>query len=124
LPTLRIQVHDLEWLTIPVSIAIGYCILGIEGIAEEIENPFGKDINDLDLDGIVQSCKAGMLQCVETIDGINADVEHWGKLLKAKARNQVLCTSAVSYMAKVSEGAKLRKRMLGGEERGGLVPAT
>eukprot|EP00803_Ostreobium_quekettii_P000503 evm.model.scf_169EXC.1 EVM.evm.TU.scf_169EXC.1 scf_169EXC:15701-20836(+) len=117
-------VHDLEWLTIPISIVIGYCILGIEGIAEEIENPFGGDISDLDVNGIVQSCKAGMLQCVETIDGINADVEHWGKLLKAKARNEVLSKGPVSYTAKASEGAMLRKRMLDGDDRSRLAPAT
>jgi len=40
-------VHDLMWITIPVVIVACFAILGILGIGEEIENPFGYDDNDL-----------------------------------------------------------------------------
>ena len=39
-----------EYLTIPIVILITYVLLGIELIAEEIEDPFGKDSNDLPTD--------------------------------------------------------------------------
>ncbi|CAD7695416.1 unnamed protein product [Ostreobium quekettii] len=105
-------VHDLEWLTIPVSVLIGYCILGIEGIADEIENPFGKDINDLDLDAIVRSCTGGLLQCVDTIESIEDDVALWGRRLKAKAMGHWVGEKGTSYMAKATARARKRKLML------------
>ncbi|PHH75946.1 hypothetical protein CDD82_4209 [Ophiocordyceps australis] len=40
----------LNWIAIPASIAAGYIILGLLLIGQEIENPFGQDVNDLPLD--------------------------------------------------------------------------
>lgn len=39
-----------SWLTIPGTIAAAYIILGIATIGDELENPFGHDVNDLPLD--------------------------------------------------------------------------
>lgn len=39
-----------EYLTIPIVLLITYVLLGVELIAEEIEDPFGKDSNDLPTD--------------------------------------------------------------------------
>ncbi|KAF2760905.1 UPF0187-domain-containing protein [Pseudovirgaria hyperparasitica] len=41
----------LGWITIPGTIFAAYIILGLAAIGREIENPFGSDANDLDLDG-------------------------------------------------------------------------
>ena len=43
----------LGWITIPGTIVAAYIILGIAAIGREIENPFGHDVNDLDMDGYV-----------------------------------------------------------------------
>ncbi|KAF8472562.1 Bestrophin, RFP-TM, chloride channel-domain-containing protein [Kalaharituber pfeilii] len=43
----------LGWVTIPGTIVAAYIILGIAAIGREIENPFGLDVNDLDMDGYV-----------------------------------------------------------------------
>jgi putative membrane protein len=43
---------SLRWLVIPIVILIFYALASLELIAEEIENPFGKDANDLSLDAI------------------------------------------------------------------------
>lgn len=40
----------LKMLTIPGTIAAAYIILGIAAIGNELENPFGNDVNDLPLD--------------------------------------------------------------------------
>ncbi|KAF2729934.1 hypothetical protein EJ04DRAFT_474768 [Polyplosphaeria fusca] len=40
----------LGWVTIPASMFAAYIILGIALIGREIENPFGDDVNDLNLD--------------------------------------------------------------------------
>lgn len=41
-----------EYLTIPIVLLFTYVLLGIELIAEEIEDPFGKDSNDLPTDDL------------------------------------------------------------------------
>jgi ion channel-forming bestrophin family protein len=41
---------QLGWVTIPGTIAAAYIILGIAAIGNELENPFGNDVNDLPLD--------------------------------------------------------------------------
>jgi putative membrane protein len=38
------------YMTIPIVMVIAYVILSVELIAEEIEDPFGRDINDLPTD--------------------------------------------------------------------------
>ncbi|KAG0128279.1 Bestrophin, RFP-TM, chloride channel-domain-containing protein [Tuber indicum] len=40
----------LRWAAIPGTIVAAYIILGIAAIGREIEDPFGRDVNDLDLD--------------------------------------------------------------------------
>jgi ion channel-forming bestrophin family protein len=44
-------------ITIPIVVLITYILLGVELIAEEIEDPFGKDINDLPTDGLSAKIK-------------------------------------------------------------------
>jgi putative membrane protein len=48
------------YFTIPTVIIISYILLSVELIAEEIEDPFGKDINDLPTDELSQKIKANV----------------------------------------------------------------
>jgi len=43
-------VHDLGWSMIGVVTIVAFTLMGIEGIADEIEMPFGNDSSDLPLD--------------------------------------------------------------------------
>jgi len=43
-------VTQTEYITIPIVVLISFVIFSVELIAEEIEDPFGKDINDLPTD--------------------------------------------------------------------------
>ncbi|KAF4629604.1 hypothetical protein G7Y89_g8537 [Cudoniella acicularis] len=43
-------VSSLNWITIPGTIAAAYIIIGLAAIGNELENPFGDDVNDLPLD--------------------------------------------------------------------------
>ncbi|KAG2077822.1 hypothetical protein BDR04DRAFT_426816 [Suillus decipiens] len=43
-------VSDLGWSTIPIVTVVAFTLMGIEGIADEIEMPFGYDPHDLPLD--------------------------------------------------------------------------
>lgn len=44
------MVGVLNWITIPATTVASYIILGLLFIGQEIENPFGHDVNDLPLD--------------------------------------------------------------------------
>jgi hypothetical protein len=38
------MVHQLGWATVPIVTVVSFTFMGIEGIAEQIEMPFGKDV--------------------------------------------------------------------------------
>lgn len=50
--------EELRWVTIPGCIFAAYIILGIAAIGREIENPFGKDVNDLPLEAFCEELEA------------------------------------------------------------------
>lgn len=39
--------NELGWITVPLVTAVAFTFMGIEGIADEIEMPFGTDERDL-----------------------------------------------------------------------------
>lgn len=45
------------YLTVPIVVLISFVLLSVELIAEEIEDPFGKDINDLPTDDLAVKIK-------------------------------------------------------------------
>ncbi|MCS7072842.1 MAG: bestrophin family protein [Bacteroidia bacterium] len=47
-------IHDLQWGAIPAVLVVFYVMVSIEMIGEEIEDPFGKDENDLPVDDIAE----------------------------------------------------------------------
>ncbi len=53
-------VTTFGYFTIPTVILISYILLSVELIAEEIEDPFGKDINDLPTDELSEKIKANV----------------------------------------------------------------
>ncbi|MCA9172142.1 MAG: hypothetical protein KDB23_30960, partial [Planctomycetales bacterium] len=38
--------------TIPLTTVVSYFMIGLETVAEHVEEPFGRDDDDLDLDGL------------------------------------------------------------------------
>ncbi|KAF1992180.1 UPF0187-domain-containing protein [Aulographum hederae CBS 113979] len=48
----------LDWITIPATMFAAYIILAIAHIGQEIENPFGDDVNDLPLDAFCKQLAA------------------------------------------------------------------
>jgi putative membrane protein len=53
-------VFSLGYLVIPVVAIVFYVLASLELIAEEIEDPFGKDANDLPLDDIAATIRANV----------------------------------------------------------------
>ncbi|KAJ7632436.1 Bestrophin, RFP-TM, chloride channel-domain-containing protein [Roridomyces roridus] len=58
-------VKELGWSTIPLVTVIAFTFMGIEGIAEEIEMPFGLDAGDLPLDRYCQDLKEEIHYIIE-----------------------------------------------------------
>lgn len=52
--------HDLGWWTVPTVMIIYFALEGIKIIGEEIEDPFGKDANDLPTDSISERVRANV----------------------------------------------------------------
>jgi putative membrane protein len=55
-------VKDFDWWTIPVMALITYFMLGVEMIAEEIEDPFGDHEDDLKLDDICRTIERSVTE--------------------------------------------------------------
>ena len=53
-------IHDLKWATIPIVLFVFYAFASLELIAEEIEDPFGQEQNDLPTDEIANTIKKNL----------------------------------------------------------------
>lgn len=52
----------IGWATPVVVLLISYTFFGLDAIGEEVEQPFGTDINDLPLDGITRTIERNLRQ--------------------------------------------------------------
>ena len=50
-------VNEYDYWTIPLVLLIFYILVSVEIIAEEIEDPFGRDVNDLPIDELGEKIK-------------------------------------------------------------------
>ncbi|ESK92995.1 hypothetical protein Moror_8898 [Moniliophthora roreri MCA 2997] len=60
-------VNDLGWMTIPIVTVVAFTFMGIEGIADEIEMPFGNDPVDLPLDRYCEDLKEEIFYMIERL---------------------------------------------------------
>lgn len=58
------MVKDLQWWTIPVAGVVAFALFGIEAIGLEIENPFGRDANDIPLDKLCQKLSSDIEELI------------------------------------------------------------
>lgn len=59
-------VDSLQWLTIPATCLVAFALFGIEEIGVEIQNPFGYDENDLELDRYCEIIRNNVEEIVAT----------------------------------------------------------
>lgn len=57
-------VDVLSWWTIPVTLVVGYFMIGVEVIAEDVEEPFGTGDDDLQLDAICATIERSVTEIV------------------------------------------------------------
>lgn len=91
MPWYMVQEFGLWW-SLPPMLICAYFLIGIELIAEDIEEPFGKDGDDLPLDDICQNIKATVSSILEVQEDqkftrtfqkpridVLKDTGHWSK---------------------------------------------
>ena len=62
-------VEDFQFWTVPMTVIMAYFMIGIEVIAHSVEEPFGLDEDDLDLDGL----------CITIRSTVNEILDRFGK---------------------------------------------
>jgi ion channel-forming bestrophin family protein len=62
------MVDQLEWMTGPIVALISFTLLGIEEIGIQIEDPFGRDSNDLPLDNICTTMQRNIADLIALSD--------------------------------------------------------
>lgn len=55
-------INDLKWATVPIVLFVFYAFAGLELLAEEIEDPFGHEQNDLPTDSLAVTIKKNLLE--------------------------------------------------------------
>jgi putative membrane protein len=60
-------VETFGWLTVPGTLLIAYILYGIEEIGVEIEDPFGRDDNDLPLERFCEMIEGNLRSLLETM---------------------------------------------------------
>lgn len=59
-------VNTFQWWTIPLTAITAYFMLGMEIVAEHVEEPFGYDDDDLDLDGLCHTIEASVTELLSS----------------------------------------------------------
>lgn len=57
--------YDLSYWTVPICAFILYIFGSLELLAEEIEDPFGTDANDLNTDGIAETIRENVIEILQ-----------------------------------------------------------
>ena len=56
---------EMGWWAIPITTLIVFTLYGIDGIATQLEDPFGFDRNDIKMDAIVEDIRSEVLVLVD-----------------------------------------------------------
>ena len=59
-------ITTFSWWTIPIAMFVVFALLGVELLAEEIEDPFGLDCNDLPTTSIAHTIKGNVYEILES----------------------------------------------------------
>ncbi len=74
-------VQDFGWWTIPISTIMAYFMIGLEVVAEHVEQPFGYDEDDLDLDRICISIERSVKEIIAPNEGLEDKTDNEASLL-------------------------------------------
>lgn len=81
-------IHDFGWAAVAIVPFIFYVMVGIEVIAEAIENPFGKDKDDLPTDDIAQNITRNVKEILNSAYGEPVQEKTEGEIFPAQKTAQ------------------------------------
>ena len=55
----------MAWWTVPIVVLVMFTLYGIDGIAMQLEDPFGYDRNDIRMDAIVEDIREEIMVLLE-----------------------------------------------------------
>lgn len=58
-------VDEMGWWTVPIVCIVTFTLYGIDGIASQLEDPFGFDRNDIRMDAIIEDIREEILVLLE-----------------------------------------------------------
>ena len=56
---------EMGWWAVPITTLIVFTLYGIDGIASQLEDPFGYNRNDINMDAIVEDIRSEILVLVD-----------------------------------------------------------
>ncbi|KAK3215718.1 hypothetical protein GRF29_8g878023 [Pseudopithomyces chartarum] len=71
-------VDDYVWWSIPIVAIVAFTLYGIEGIGQQLEDPFGYDKNDIKMDGIIEDTRREVLTLLGEWQKAHGDAEDEG----------------------------------------------
>lgn len=66
-------VSQVAWWTIPIVVLVTFTLYGIDGIAVQLEDPFGYDRNDINMDAIVEDIREEIAVMVDEWKRVGRD---------------------------------------------------
>lgn len=88
--TLPFAIAELSgWLSILWTTIVAYGILGMYQVAKELENPFGRDMNDLDLDEMANAVVADVLSAY------SKQPDGFSSVIKAEEAHDILQNGSI-----------------------------
>ena len=92
------MVADKGWWAIPITTLVVFTLYGIDGIASELEDPFGRDRNDIPLDAVVEDIRSEIFVLLdewkkvgegEDVGGKGEEGGQWFTAEESNGRQQV-----------------------------------
>ncbi|KAF2439742.1 hypothetical protein P171DRAFT_395659 [Karstenula rhodostoma CBS 690.94] len=71
-------VDDYVWWSVPIVGIVAFTLYGIEGIGQQLEDPFGYDKNDIKMDGIIEDTRREVLTLLAEWQKAQGDAEDEG----------------------------------------------
>ncbi|KAF2635266.1 UPF0187-domain-containing protein [Massarina eburnea CBS 473.64] len=66
-------VDDYRWYSIPIVAIVSFTLYGIEGIGQQLEDPFGYDKNDIKMDGIIEDTRREAMVLLDEWEAVRGD---------------------------------------------------
>lgn len=87
-------VDEMGWWAVPIVVLVTFTLYGIDGIARQLEDPFGQDRNDIKVDDLVEDVR-------EEAEGLLAE---WKRVVFVEG--EMFCTITTTTAAAAAGGGR------------------